>query len=309
MHGLVSHPTFHVLTTIGVCMVACFHAAAASCQLRVGTFNIRCVNKNDKGARSWGERREGLAGYANKLKCDVIGFQEVTPGQLGFLKSRMPDYAFVATFRERDRKSGEASPVAYRRSRFDLEDSGTFWLSSTPDKPGSRSWKTSLPRICTYAIIREKRSGRRICFANTHPDHKSGDARVKGMEVIAARLEKVRKGASVVLVGDHNCTDNDRPAAFLRKHYDDAMFVSRTKPKGPWRSFTGWGKRDKELPAAAALKMRPGERDKVGGGRIDYIYVSRGVYVSSYETFAEKRKGTGEYFSDHQPVVADIIVR
>ena len=147
MHGLVSHPTFHVLTTIGVCMVACFHAAAASCQLRVGTFNIRCVNKNV------------------------------------------------------------------------------------------------------------------------------------------------------------------RPAALLRKHYDDAMFVSRTKPKGPWRSFTGWGKRDKELPAAAALKMRPGERDKVGGNRIDYIYVSRGVYVLSYETFAQKRKGTDEYFSDHQPVVADITVR
>ena len=113
-------------------MFASFHAIAASCQLRVGTFNIRCICKSDKGARSWGERRGGLAGYANKLKCDVIGFQEVTPRQLDFFKSRMSDYAFVATFRERDRKSGEASPVAYRRSRFDLEGSGTFWLSSTP---------------------------------------------------------------------------------------------------------------------------------------------------------------------------------
>ena len=109
-------------------MFACFHAAAASCQLRVGTFNIRCINKDDKGARSWGERCEGLAGYANKLKCDVIGFQEVTPSQLDFLKSRMSDYAFVATFRERNRKSGEA--------------------------------------------------------------------RIKGMEVIAARLKKVRKGTN-----------------------------------------------------------------------------------------------------------------
>lgn len=161
---------FHALTTIGVFLFACFHAVAASCQLRVGTFNIRCICKSDKGARSWGERRWGLADYANKLKCDVIGFQEVTPSQLDFLKSRMSDYVFVATFRERNRK------------------------------------------------------------------------------------------------------------------------------------------RDKELPAAAALKMRPGERDKVGGNRIDYIYVSRGVRVSSYETFAQKRKGTGEYFSDHQPVVADITV-
>lgn len=95
---------FHVLTTIGICMLACFHAAAASCQLRVGTFNIRCINMGDKGARSWGERREGLADYANKLKCDVIGFQEVTPKQLDFLKSRMSDYVFVATFRERNRR-------------------------------------------------------------------------------------------------------------------------------------------------------------------------------------------------------------
>lgn len=307
MCNRASHPMFHVITAIGFCMFACFCASAAPCQLRVGTFNIRCISKDDKGARSWGARRGELVDFANKLKCDVIGFQEVTPKQLDFLKSRMSDYTFVATFREKNRKSGEACPVAYRRSRFDLEDSGTFWLSATPDKPGSRSWKTSLPRICTYAILKDKRSGQRICFANTHPDHKSAEARVKGMEVIAARLEKVRKGASVVLVGDHNCTDNDGPAAFLRKHYDDAILVSKAKPKGPWRSFTGWGKRDKEPSAVDALKMPPGERDKTCGKRIDYIYVSRGVTVSSYETFAQKRKDADEYFSDHQPVVADIV--
>ncbi|MBQ3451274.1 MAG: hypothetical protein IJG32_03310, partial [Selenomonadaceae bacterium] len=60
---------------------------------------------------------------------DVIGFQEVTAGQYGEIKKEFPDYVFVARFREAKDFNGEAVPVCYRKSRFDLEKSGTFWLS------------------------------------------------------------------------------------------------------------------------------------------------------------------------------------
>ena len=181
-------------------------------------------------------------------------------------------------------------PVCYLKKRFDLVKGGTFWLSATPDKPGSRSWGTSLPRACSWALLRDKVSGKRLCFANAHTDHKSGEARVNGVKVVASRLDKVREGAPVVLVGDHNCTDNEAPAAYLRTVYDDAIFVTKAPPKGPWRSFTGWNKRD-DITAAAACKLKPGDTAAGRVHRIDFIYVSkRGVDVLGYLTVNVRRK-------------------
>lgn len=284
---------------------------AAPPDFRVGTFNIRCVSTKDKGARSWNVRKGDVAFLIRKLNCDVIGLQEVTPPQMKFLKERMgADYGFVGEFRNSDRKSGEAVPVCYRKSRFDLVKGGTFWLSKTPDRPGSRSWGTSLPRSCSWALLKDKASGRRLCFANTHTDHKSNAARVNGVKVVAGRLAKVSEGAPVVLVGDHNCSDDEEPAAYLRKVYDDAMFVSRKPPLGPWRSFSAWNKQVREVSAAAALRMKPGDRANGRVHRIDFIYVSKkAVDVMAYITVNARRKAVDEYYSDHFPVLAKIRIR
>ncbi len=276
-------------------------------KLRVGTFNIRCISPKDKGDRAWVKRGAEVALLIGKLKCDVIGLQEVTPAQLKYLRKVLGgEYGIVAMPRNGDGKSGESVPVCYLKSRLSLEKSGTFWLSKSPHKPGSRSWGTSLPRVCTWAVLKDKATGKRVCFANAHTDHKSEAARINGSKVIVAQLAKIAPDIPVVLVGDHNCNDMDAPAKYLRTVYDDAIYVSKTPPKGVWRSFTGWGKEWKAVPAAEVLKMKPEERKGAGGTRIDFIYVSKtGVRVRNYLTVKAKRK-CGEWFSDHLPVIATI---
>ena len=279
-------------------------------ELNVGTFNIRCQNKTDKGALSWDSRKADVVDLIRKMKCDVIGLQEVTPPQMQYLKGALEEYGIVGVFRNADLKSGEASPVCYLKSRFDLVKEGTFWLSENPDKRGSKSWGAALPRICTYAILKDRSSGKRICFANAHTDHKSGAARVNGSKVIAERLKTACEGAPVVLVGDHNCSDGDAACAYLRGIYTDAIYSSKTPPSGPWRTYNGWVKIDKEISAASALKMKPSEREKPNACRIDYIYVSpKVVDVLTYATVSDTRKGSGAYYSDHFPSVSRIRLR
>ena len=284
---------------------------AQSPVIRLGSFNIRCVNTKDKGSRSWNARRWDVADLVKRMKCDVIGLQEVTPGQMKYMKSRLSDeYGFEGVFRNGDRKSGEAVPVCYLKSRFELEKGGTFWLSDKPDKPGSRSWGTSLPRTCSWVLLKDKVSGKRLCFANAHTDHKSDRARVNGVKVVAARLAKVSDGAPIVLVGDHNCADNESPAVYLRTVYDDALLAMKSEPKGPWRSFTGWRKIDNEVTAAAARKLKPGDSANGRSNRIDYIYVSKkGVSVLDYITVNLRRKKADEFYSDHFPVMAKIVIK
>lgn len=277
---------------------------------RVGTFNIRCETGKDTGERSWKHRRNDVASLIRRMKCDVIGLQEVTPGQMKFLRGELGEYAFTGDFRNKDRRSGEAAPVCYLRSRFDLVRSGTFWLSSDPDRPGSRNWGAAFPRNCAWALLKDRGSGRLLLFACTHPDHKSADARLNGLKVVSRRLQKECDGAPIVLVGDHNCTDGEPPARYLRSVFADGMYVTKTPPRGPWRSFSGWAVRDVEIPAVDALKMPSAGREASHSIRIDYIYVTPGsVVVLAYGTVALKRSGREEYFSDHFPVIAQIRLR
>ena len=279
-------------------------------QVRVMTYNVR-YSAGDRKSRdnNWNARRNDFAHMVERENPDVIGFQEVLPDQRKWLEERLCDYVFAGEGRDADRVNGEASPVAFRRDRFEAVTNGTFWLSETPDVPGSKSWGAAYPRICTYAVLRDKSTGKTFSFANTHTDHRSEEAREKGMLLIIERMKDFGKGAPIVFVGDHNCLEFEKPAQAVSRLLKDALHISRNPPEGPWRTCTHWAWRDRETTIAEALKKRPRERSEKGDDkeRIDYIYVSPGILVQDYRTIADPRPGTKLYPSDHFPSVATLL--
>jgi len=307
-------------------LAGCFTSPSASVSpIRVGTYNIR-LSPADKGTpNAWNERKADMVALLKGLDLDAGGLQEVCPDQAQYLRENMPEYEFVGEHREADRVSGEASPVFFRRSRFAAEKSGTFWLSETPDVPGLKGWDAAHPRVCSYLVLREKSTGRRFCFANTHTDHKSALAREQGMLLIIERMKDFGGGAPIIFTGDHNCRETEAPAVAVSALLKNAILAAETTPDGPWRTFNGWEWREKELLSSDALKLGPDVRNAVlgspdglsqGGGydrsgdwpRIDYIYVSPGVRVLDYKTVGDVRPGTRLYPSDHFPVVATVLV-
>lgn len=280
-------------------------------EVRVGTYNIR-LGTGDRGTpNAWEARRQDLAAFIRKLDLDAFGLQEVRPEQAAYLREQLPEYAFVGEHRGADRKSDEASPVFYRKDRFEALKSGTFWLSETPDVPGRKGWGAACPRVCSWMWLKDRRSGRTFCFANTHTDHVSALARKEGMLLIIQRMKEFGGGAPIVFTGDHNCRENEEPAQAVSKILSNALFVTETPPIGPWRTFTGWNYRANEVSSAEALKLPVAMRNaRTGspdcGPRIDYIYVTPGVRVKDYATHADTRPGTTLYPSDHFPVTATI---
>lgn len=292
--------------------------------IRVATYNIRLATGDKGTANAWEERRDALVDLVRRLDLDAGGLQEVRPEQMAFLRERLPEFEFVGEHRGADRISDEASPVFYRKSRFEAERSGTFWLSETPEVPGVKGWGAACPRVCSYLVLHDKSTGKRFCFANTHTDHKSALAREKGMLLVIDRMKEFGAGAPIVFTGDHNCRETEAPAIAVSKILKNALYETETPPKGPWRTFSGWHWRDTEYSTVDALKLpatvrnaRKGspdaDKDKNGGhvwedcgARIDYIYVSPGVRVIDYTTVAEARPGKKLYPSDHFPVVATI---
>lgn len=285
---------------------AAIAGGAASAPVRVGTYNIRLATGDVGTPNAWEARKSAVVAQIRKMDLDAFGLQEVRPEQAAYFREQLPEWEFVGEHRGADRKSDEASPVFFRKSRFSALKSGTFWLSETPDVPGRRGWGAACPRVCSWAWLEDVKTGRTFCFANTHTDHVSALARKNGMLLIVERMREFGGNAPIVFTGDHNCTENEDPAQTMAKILDNALYVSSTPVKGPWRTFTGWRHVAEERTALEALKLPVAERNakKEFGPRIDYIYVSKGVKVSDYTTWNDVRPGTTLYPSDHFPVTA-----
>ena len=295
--------TRKLFAIVALALLAVGCATRPTDAIRVGSYNIRLSGSPQRRADAgtpnmWDLRKTDLVELVKKLDLDAFGLQEVCPDQAAYLRDNLPEFEFVGEHREADRKSGEASPVFYRKSRFEAEKYGTFWLSETPDIPGLKGWGAACPRVCSYLVLRDKSTGKRFCFANTHTDHISAEAREKGMLLIIERMKDFGAGSPIVFTGDHNCRHSDAPAVAVRKLLKDARDASETPDPGPMNTFQGFG------------KFKDGPVDKNGKKyddyRIDYIYVSDGVRVLDFATHGDMRPGTDLYPSDHFPVTATL---
>ena len=291
--------------------------AVAPVRIRASSYNVRYKTNEDTGDKSWDSRKAILCDFLKEIDPDVIGFQEVDPPQMSDLKALLTDYEIFGKHREAD-NTRRGTPIAFKKSRFALLESRTFWLSLTPDVPGSKDlgdgYAGSEPETCTWAILQDHDTRGVFCFFSTHLDHKQDELRRRQM-VIA--VEKVMayagRGAPVILVGDMN-SDETAPAIadVACSRLIDACLASQTVPTGPWRTFNSWSWKKNEVSCAEALaSCSPAERTankETFGNRIDYILVSAGTKVESFAVRNDSQPGKEQYPSDHYPVVAELLL-
>jgi endonuclease/exonuclease/phosphatase family metal-dependent hydrolase len=158
-------------------------ALAGDATLRVMTFNIRYASAPD-GDNSWDKRKSLLLDVIRKFNPDLLGTQEVLASQADFLSRELEGYALVGVGRDDGQRKGEFSSLLYKTARFEARDSGTFWLSESPEVAGSKSWDSSLPRITTWARLRDKDTRGELLFLNTHWDHRGKQARIEAGRII-----------------------------------------------------------------------------------------------------------------------------
>lgn len=262
----------------------CFALSAniAAQPLTALTYNIRYATEND-GADAWSKRRDFLAAQLRFHKPDVFGVQEALKSQLEYLLEQLPGYTCVGVGRDDGREGGEYSALFYRTDRFRALESGTFWLSETPDKP-SKAWDAALPRICTWALLEDTASGQKLRVFNTHFDHIGQVARQNSADLILKKIAKMDTGAvPAILMGDLNTEPGTAPIEQITESMRDAHDYSLEPPFGPEGTFNGFEFKE------------PVTR------RIDYIFVSPGLEVLQYAVLSDSRNC--HYPSDHLPVL------
>lgn len=258
---------------------------AAAEPIRAMTFNIRLDTPSD-GANAWPNRRELVAALIRHEAPDILGMQEVLLGQKRDLEAALPAYAMLGVGRDDGREAGEFSPLAYRRERFELVASGTFWLSPTPDQP-STGWDAALPRVATWGILRERVSNGRLAVINTHFDHVGETARAQSADQIVRWLAAgPGAGLPAIVLGDFNATPASEPYRRLTARTTgllDTRDASRTPPYGPPGTFTGF-----DIARADAAP-------------IDHIFATDDFVVENHAVITQHWRG--RLPSDHYPVL------
>lgn len=249
-------------------VMAAFAFSVMAQELNVASFNIKCGTShgmgNVKGFNGWDDRKGLIFDLINFAAFDVFGAQEVRYGQLNDLVKALPDYAYIGVGRDDGKTKGEFCPVFYRRERFKLLDSGTFWLSATPETV-SRGWDGGCNRVCSWGYFQDRATKAKFYFLNTHLDHKGPMAKTKGAELIVKFIEEHCKGVQVIVTGDMNVYQDSEwynifaKSGYLKDTFNAARY--RFAPSGTFSTFTP---------------------TRYSTNRIDHIFVSENVEVSSY---------------------------
>ena len=253
--------------------------------MKVSSFNIRFDNPSD-GSNSWLNRRTEVLNFLLIEELDIIGMQEVLNSQIEFLDENLPNYQRVGVGRGDGLQAGEYAPIYFDTNRFELLNSGNFWLSETPEVP-SIGWDAVLNRICTYVHLMDTESNQEVYFYNTHFDHVGGTARLRSAALIRDSIQtKMDQNVRVILTGDLNVVPGSSPYEVFDELMTDS-FESDIKlgPSGTYNGFNLEGPHNR---------------------RIDFIF-SKGFKPMTYESVSTVVNN--RFLSDHFPVISKIEYR
>lgn len=249
-------------------------------QVTVMTYNVYIKGSGDLSPEN---RTPNVVENIRRYAPDSFGLEEADPDWIKRIDEAMPEYDYVGVGRNLG-GGGEASPVFYLKDKYELVDSGTFWLSKTPEIP-SRGWDAMFNRVCTYAVLKDKQTGFIYAHFNAHFDHLGVIARLESVAVVAGKIAEICGDIPVVFTGDLNDYEGgDMYNRVLETGFKDTKYLAKTATGG---NVTYHGYSDlveKDAP-------------------IDFIFVnSMAKEVESYTV--DTTLYNGNYASDHHPVVS-----
>ncbi|MCX6257062.1 MAG: endonuclease/exonuclease/phosphatase family protein [Bacteroidia bacterium] len=275
-----------ILTFIGVQA----YSQVSGDNIKIMTYNIR-YNNPDDGVNAWKNRKVKMTNLVKEMDPDIIGFQEALDDQVRALDSLMKTYHWFGVGRDDGKKKGEYAVIFFKKNEFTKIDSGYFWLSQTPEVPGSMGWDAACVRIVTWLRLRSLKTKTEFFIFNTHFDHIGVTTRKESAILLLSRIKSIAGNHSVILTGDFNSDMNSQayqtitgadPAFSLK----DTRKICKEKASGPDYSYTGF------------------EPGKITPELIDFIFVRNVKLV--IKSIISNKVVDGFYPSDHLPVMTEI---
>jgi len=286
------------LVLAAVAAASCGSEPAPPLKLTVLTFNVFCsFCDTEKQFDPWAERLDDFGDILARHDPDIFGIEELfTPAETEEILQRRPGFA-VAYFHDPDEKFVVDYPdaaVFYRESRFELVESGTYWLSETPDKPWSGGWAGGqIWRLVTWTRLRVRGDGREIYLAATHFDNNAPNQE-HSAPIVVARTASQAAARQTIVLGDFNSNPSTTAYGTLVRGVDGAGFALKDAH---------------DLAATAEVvhnQPQPPEYD--ASKRIDHVFLAgpSAWNVSRWRVDLYRYGAQARYPSDHFAISADL---
>jgi len=272
-----------------ILIIAFLLVASLTCEsqsIKVMTYNIRYDTPQDS-VNQWTKRNHKVYALIKKYDPDVIGLQEVLHHQLMDLVDNLPAYGYIGVGRDDGKTKGEYSAILYKKEQLKPLQQNTFWLSETPEIPGSKSWDAAITRVASWGKFKDIKSGKEFLMINTHFDHIGKESRKNSALLLKQKASEIDKSMPLIITGDFNCTREDQPYATIMKPEGVTLTdPGQFNPSGTFCSFK-----------VNSIECRA----------IDYIFHSKEWTSKNYKAIQDN---DGKYYpSDHLPVITDLTIK
>jgi endonuclease/exonuclease/phosphatase family metal-dependent hydrolase len=255
------------------------------------SFNIRYGTAAD-GDNAWEHRRDAVIEVIDAFRVDVLGVQEALHFQLVELAAALPRYQRIGVGRADGAEAGEYAAILVDRTRLEVLEQGTFWFSDTPEAPGSASWGNDIPRICTWARLRDREANRTFYVYNVHWDHQSQPSRERSAALLAETIgARAAADDPVLVTGDFNAGEANPAFRYLLEAPGLGLFDTFREVH----------------PDASEVGTFNGFEGTTTGEKIDAVLASVHWQVVGAGIIRSARQG--RYPSDHFPVMATLVLR
>lgn len=259
-------------------------------KVNVMSFNICCTSVAEL---TWEDRIDGVTKTILKNNVDSVGLQEATPYWMEALVNNLSDkYAYVGVgcntakdYINNDDVEDEFTAIFYLKDKYDVVDSGYFWLSETPEV-SSFGWGAAYKRICTWAVFQNKETKTRYAHINAHFDNESSEARKNSIPMILNKVNELGN-IPVVFTGDLN---------FIEKSLG-------------YKDITSSCLKDTKYIAENTMDFQTYHNAEPGSFKeyiLDYCLVNKGFSAKTYKVITER--ANGKFTSDHYPVFAELLI-
>ena len=250
--------------------------------MKTMSYNILCYGKDGHER----ERREPMVlEIIRKNNPDTFGVQEATPEWMAALKENIGSiYNYVGVGRDDGDDEGEYSAIFYRKDKYKAVESGTFWLSETPEKV-SFGWDAACRRVCTWAVLENIETKERYVHLNSHFDHVGVAARKNSVDMIVSKAKEYAD-LPVVFTADMNVKEGSTNY----NQFVDSGVLRDTKFAAP-----------DSMNYCTYHDTKP---QKHTDDVIDYVMINEHFEALSYRVVTEGIDG--RFVSDHYPIYSDL---
>lgn len=241
---------------------------------------VRAMSFNVLGGADITQRQPAVLWVIADEMPDFFGIQEGKEKWILYLNSKLG--GFYATVGKGNAESGYTETynnIYYRTDRFTLVEGDTVWLSETPGVPDTKFSMSKRVRTATYALLREKATGRGVLAVSVHLDNASNEARLKQADVLIDLLS--RYSCTVAVMGDFNSGETSEVHSKMAAVLADSRTDAAARDTAPTYNHLGEGK----------------------GSVLDYIFITKGTEITEYRVHTGLYNGK-KYPSDHNAIAA-----